>query len=676
MRVAVIVTASFLIASASYAEPQQVQRGPIPSWATVSAPLPVPDKPSGAVFVRRQDVEIHLNGKSQAQYVGFRLKILQASALQLGNISIAWNPNAGAPIVHDVRVFRGGQTIDVLKNASFEILRREGQLEAAHLDGNLTAVLRVPDLRVDDELEVNFTQFGSDPTLGQMQSGILFIAPSPAPGRYHLSLSWESDKRPNVKIAPDLDGARRDGERNIDFLLDNPALLSPPKDAPPRYQWLRRVEFSNFADWLAISRYFAPLYVKASTLDRKSPLLREADNIARAHTDPLDRARAALKLVQQDVRYIYIGLNGGNLTPASADETWQRRYGDCKGKTALLLALLTQLGIEAEPVLLNSSGQDDGFDQRLPMPALFDHVMVRARIGGQIYWLDGTLPSVALPSAEPIYAVTYVLPLTTKGSDLEHLPWHPPSAPDELQLVEIDASAGFDKPSRLVSTSILRGIKGLEQQLQFSSASNEQLLAAFRQNAIGDFWQTIEDVQWRYDTNARASILKIIGTGTTSWDDDGNNQRSLALPGGGFNPPERRIRAPGQDEKVPFYNEPSYNCYVTTVLLPTSTQPKQWSAKPSFEQLMFGRRFYRAWELRDGSIRMIRGSRVEAREIDAELAQRDNARIAAFDNSMAWISYDPSGTQGRVGKGERVPTTEEVDWTVANAPCLPAGSAK
>ncbi|WP_404482688.1 hypothetical protein [Novosphingobium sp. BL-52-GroH] len=43
--------------------------------------------------------------------------------------------------------------IDVWEKASFEILRREDQLEAARLDGILTAVLHAPDLRVGDELE-------------------------------------------------------------------------------------------------------------------------------------------------------------------------------------------------------------------------------------------------------------------------------------------------------------------------------------------------------------------------------------------------------------------------------------------------------------------------------------------------------------------------------------------
>jgi hypothetical protein len=675
VRIWLAISAAIFVTLPAHAQPQQVRRGPAPAWASQSALLPVPETVSGPVFIRRQDLEIHLGDKGQAQYLGYRIKLLQPGALQLGNISIAWNPAAGAPIVHAIKVFRDGQEIDVLKDSTFEILRREDQLEAARLDGILTAVVRVPDLRVGDELEVDLTTFENDSTLGQNHGGLLVLQPSPSPGRYHLELGWNEGRKPNLKISPDMTPAMQKGEHQLDFLFDNPASLSPPKDAPARYHWQRVVEYSDYAGWPAFSRQLAPLFAKAATLTHSSPIRDEASRIAAAHATPLDRASAALKLVQQNVRYVYVGLNRGNLTPASADETWQRRYGDCKAKTALLLALLAQLGIEAEPVLVNSSGEDDGFDQRLPIPQLFDHVLVRTRIGGKVYWLDGTLPPVASPSARPIYPVSWVLPLSARGSEIEKLPWELPMTPDEVSLVEIDARAGFDKPARIVTTDIVRGIKGLQQQVQFSSVNAGQLLAAFRQNAIGDFFQAIDDVQWRYDQKAGASILTITGTGTMDWQDDGDGAKSLGLPGGGFSPPERRVRASDQSQDVPFYTKPEYTCHVTTVRVPSSTQARQWSSKPSFDQRMFGRNYHRAWEMRDGAIRMIRGSRVEQPEIDAVTAQHDNARIAAFDNSMGWISYDPSGQKSSVGNGEKVPATYDFDWTASEVPCVSPAQA-
>ena len=130
-------------------------------------------------------------------------------------------------------------------------------------------------------------------------------------------------------------------------------------------------------------------------------------------------------------------------------------------------------------------------------------------------------------------------------------------------------------------------------------------------------------------------IIAIVGTGTVDWDDDGNGVKSLALPGGGFNPPERRIRTKEQDQALPFYNKPDFSCHFTTVRLPSTTKAEQWSHKDDINNRMYGRAYYRAVDIYDGSLRMIRVSRIEQKEVDAAKAQRDNGRVALFDNSMA-----------------------------------------
>jgi hypothetical protein len=664
--------AALIAGGTAHADSTQVQRGPAPNWVAQPELMAVPPNAAGAVFMRRQHTEVHLDDKGQLLYNGYRIRILHPNALQLGNLSIAWNPAAGAPVVHGINIYRGGEMIDVLQKASFEILRREDQLEAASLDGILTAVLRIPDLRVGDELEFAATIRSSDPTLGKRDAGLLALAPEPAPGRFHMRLSWEEGHKPAVKASPDMAAVAQQGAQAIEYRFDNPPAVTPPKDAPPRYLWQRVVEYSSFADWAGISRHFAPLFARASRLGAGSPLKREAARIAAAHAKPLDRAGAALKLVQQDIRYVYVGLNGGNLTPATAEETWQRRYGDCKGKTALLLALLGELGIEAQAVLVNNSGGDDGLDERLPSPRMFDHVLVRIRVNGRNFWLDGTLPAVVAPATEPVMPYQWVLPLTEQGNSLEHRGWTPARLPDQISLFEIDARAGFEQPARITSTTIKRGIEGLKEEVQLSTLTPAQLVNGFRQHAIGDTWQAIDEVTWRYDQKAQASVLTISGTGVVDWDDDGDGAKSLALPGGGFNPPEKRVRSAEQDQGLPYYNKPEYDCRVTTVRLPLTTRQGQWSHKADIDTRMFGRIYYRAFDLRDGALRMVRGARTEQKEVDAATAQRDNGRIASFDNSMAWITYAPEGRNMGGRKEKPVPATYDIDWTAENVPCLPA----
>jgi Domain of Unknown Function with PDB structure (DUF3857)/Transglutaminase-like superfamily len=670
-----IIFAAVVMHGVAYAKSDNVERGPIPDWVKPTELLPLPSDSGGLVFVRGQDVVVHLDEQGQVNYTGYRVKLLHPNALAAGNLAISWNPAAGAPIVHSIKVYRDGEVIDALKSTPFEILRREDQLEVAMLDGALTAVARVADLRVGDELEFSYSVRYNDPTLGNVDSGLLFLSGTTSPGRYRLALTWEADQQPRIKITDDIKASAQASQQSIEFRFDNPKSLTPAKDAPPRYNWVRIVEFTDYPDWASISKRFAPLYSKAATLAAASPVKKEAARIFENYKTPLERARAALKLVQQDVRYIYVGLDGGNLTPATAEETWQRRYGDCKGKTALLLGLLNDLGIEAQPVLVNNDDMDDGLHERLPNPGIFNHVLVRANIDGKAYYLDGTMPPVAAPSVDPVLPYRWVLPLTSAGSELERLEWRPPSVPDTIDLFEIDARAGFAEPAKITRTTINRGFDGLREQVQFSAITPQQLLDGIRQQAIGDTWQMIDDVKWRYDEKARASILTIVGKGKVDWDDDGNGAKSMALPGGGFSPPNKRVRAADQDQNLPYFSKSEYNCHVTTVRIPTNTKIDQWGSKAGFDMRLFGRNYYRAFDFRDGAVRMVRASRVEQQEIDAATAQRDNERIASFDNSMGYIFYDPTSKNYDMAGDVRVPTTYEIDWADENAPCL-AGNTR
>lgn len=671
MRISIFLgCAALCFMSPAFAQKEQIKRGPEPDWVRQSDSVAVPNDPKGAFFVRRQDVLVHLDDKGQQQYLGYRIKLLHPTALQLGNLSIAWNPQAGAPVVHTIKVHRDGQVIDALKTGTFEILRREDQLEAASLDGVLTAILRVADLRVGDELEFATTIRVDDPTLGSSTAGLLTLAPSLPSGRYRLGLSWIDGQKPRISLTDDLKSVASVSDQSVDLGFDDPPVLSEIKDAPVRYQWQRILEFSDYADWAAISQRFAPLYAQAAKLSAGSPIRQEAARIAAAHSSPSDRAKAALQLVQKDVRYIYVGLNGGNLTPATAEETWKRRYGDCKGKTALLLALLAELGIDAEPVLANNSGYDDGFDQRLPSPGLFDHVLVRARIGDETLYLDGTLPDVVAPSADPFFSYRWVLPLRSAGAQIEGLKWKPASRPDEISLYEIDATEGFDKPAGIRNTIITRGLEGLKEHFRYSAIAPAQLQAAFSQQLIGETWQSIDKVEWRYDARAQASILTISGKGSVDWEKDGGEARSTPLPGGGFSAPDRRLRPAEQDQNLPFAVTPGYSCHVTTVKLPKTTDQKHWSFKSGYNTRIFGRNYYRVFGISNGAIRMIRTSRAEQFEIDATSARADNERIGDFDNSKGYVFYDPSDGEMPPSKGSPVPATYDVDWTADTVPCL------
>ena len=142
------------------------------------------------------------------------------------------------------------------------------------------------------------------------------------------------------------------------------------------------------------------------------------------------------------MRYVALLMGSGDYIPASAETTWSRRFGDCKAKTALLTGILRELGVTAVPVLVSSTA-GDGLDQRLPMLAAFDHVIVRATIGPRDYYLDGTRSGDSRIDRLPIPYYRWGLPLVANAKLVPMVP-APLARPQTDTLIYLDASAGGD----------------------------------------------------------------------------------------------------------------------------------------------------------------------------------------------------------------------------------------
>ncbi|MGL4204590.1 MAG: transglutaminase domain-containing protein, partial [Aeromonadaceae bacterium] len=130
-----------------------------------------------------------------------------------------------------------------------------------------------------------------------------------------------------------------------------------------------------------------PLYQEASAVDPSVQLL--ADALSKQAESNAQRVMLALQFVQQEVRYLGMEDGMGSHRPRKAADTLYRRYGDCKDKTALLLALLKAMGL-APTAALVSLEQGAQLPSELASPYAFDHVIVTLQLEGKRLWLDGT----------------------------------------------------------------------------------------------------------------------------------------------------------------------------------------------------------------------------------------------------------------------------------------------
>lgn len=461
---------------------------PPPDWVLPAAIPSAPKATEGAASINLlSDIQKRFAAGGDSTYVDFAFKIASAEALTDVPLEVSWDPSLETLTLHRYRILRDGQARDLLGDGGkLSIIQRETNMESAALDGELTATMQPDDVRVGDIVEVAFTRTRNDPALAGHSESLVGPNDGTHYGRLRVRFTWPDSKKIKWRAFPGVLQPKQSrsaaGNELVADLMDVRTAVAPA-GAPGRFRLVNAIDISEFPNWGAVSAAVLPLYSKAAKLEDASPVRAEAQRIAAETSDPTRRAEMALQLVQEQIRYLYIGMNDGGYVPAAADLTWSRRFGDCKGKAVLLVALLRELGIEAEPVLVNTEN-GDLLTARLPSMAAFDHVIVRARVNGRTYWMDGTnLGDTKLARLEaPSYKVG--LPIAAGSSGF--VPIVPPtmSVPSESVSMALDASAGIDVPARASGEMRFRGASAAEMRLKYSG------LSAFdRDQQLRELWR-------------------------------------------------------------------------------------------------------------------------------------------------------------------------------------------
>lgn len=433
---------------------------PPPSWVDIA---PLPKAPSGAEGAATidllGDVQVLFGKEDETTYYAVAWIIGTAHGLDSGSLKIDWDPSLEVVTIHRYRVLRDGQTIDLLGDGSkLKVIQRETRMESAMLDGRLTATLQPEDLRVGDVVELSYSTVRRDPATKGMAEYISGPADGATFGRFRVRMVWGKDKLIQWRALPGiLKPKLKKTPLGTELVAEVSDATAPrgPEGAPLRYALVNAVEVTEFKDWQGVSRLFAPIYASAAQLAPDSKIKAEAAKIAAQSPDPKRRAELALALVQDQVRYLFLGMDAGGYVPAAAELTWARRFGDCKGKTVLLIALLNELGIEARPVLVHTQ-DGDLVASRLPAMGAFDHVIVEARIGGKSYWLDGTrLGDDKLDRLQPP-AFKVGLPVTALGSPLVPIVLPELTGPTTAITLTIDATRGWRSRHRSAAKCAFR----------------------------------------------------------------------------------------------------------------------------------------------------------------------------------------------------------------------------
>ena len=167
-----------------------------------------------------------------------------------------------------------------------------------------------------------------------------------------------------------------DGSLVHTFTASNSAQVFSEPDMPPLYTQVQNVRVSTAADWPEISRWYWELCVphlmktNAAMVAMVSKLTRDEGRGMRDE----DKMRAVFKFVSQEIRYMGLTMEDTSpgYAPHDVDVTFDNRYGVCRDKAGLLVAMLRLAGFKAFPVLIHVGAK---LDPEVPQP-FFNHAIV------------------------------------------------------------------------------------------------------------------------------------------------------------------------------------------------------------------------------------------------------------------------------------------------------------
>ena len=443
-----------------------------------------------------QDKQTNLALPEKVSYYRSVQKILtQGGVEKRSRLTLSYDPSYEKVTLHTAIVQRGDEVTDQLEPEKIRVLQRENKLSQNMLNGQQTILVLLENVKVGDIIDFSYSIEGNRPATPQFSEGFVTQDTEPFEQAYYRVIY--PPNRPiytqTFNDAPKPEKKENGETLELVWNLPRSEALIQPDEVPSWYWWKPSVMVSEFANWDSFVEHFRTIV--EGKIELTDPVRSVVDKIARDHKTPEAKLLAALRYVEEEIRYVSISLGAKGLVPTAPEKTLKLRYGDCKAKSVLLASILRGLGINAHTALVRSTGIRRLEDFQ-PMIGLFDHMITYVELDGKPYWMDATRSHQCGNIAhltQPDYGEAIVL------SDAYEKPVAMSDGPleDPLSIVEetMDYSNGFDKPGTFIYRYVTKGRKA------------DQLREQIAENGQGKYAEAVQEALERELTDAKETSV-------------------------------------------------------------------------------------------------------------------------------------------------------------------------
>ncbi len=236
-----------------------------------------------------------------------------------------------------------------------------------------------------------------------------------------------------------------------------------PKDAPAQPQ----VTFSTGDSWQTIAEGYGKIIDEKAVTKDVQPLV---NGLVSARTTREEKAAAVLQYLSREIRYTGVEFGEAAIIPHPPAETLKHKYGDCKDKATLAVAMLRAAGVPSYVALL-SAGQRQDVEAELPGMGLFDHAIVYVP-GTPDLWIDPTDEHARLGQLPPTDQGRLSLIARKESTGLVTTP---EASSQENRIVEKrEFYLAENGPSRVVETTEPHGVFESEFRSAYADADNKE----------------------------------------------------------------------------------------------------------------------------------------------------------------------------------------------------------
>jgi transglutaminase-like putative cysteine protease/tetratricopeptide (TPR) repeat protein len=274
------------------------------------------------------------------------------------------------------------------------------------------------------------------------QSKLILDAPASLPLRY------------SQQLLPEMKPQKTESNGRVQILFESGAIEALdeiesylPKDVTAQPV----VTFSTGTSWQEIAKGYAKIVDEKARVNEVQALVTK---LVSGKTAREEKAAAIVQYLSREIRYTGVEFGDAAIIPHAPSETLKHKYGDCKDKATLAVAMLRAADVPAYVALLNVGSRYD-VDAELPGMGMFDHAIVYGP-GSPDLWIDATDEYARLgqlPQADQGRLALVARPESTSLTTI------PEASSQENRIVEKrEFYLAENGPARVVETTEPRGV--------------------------------------------------------------------------------------------------------------------------------------------------------------------------------------------------------------------------